>query len=86
MLNAIATVKWQQGFLGGYELDVTFMAVAVAVTATGPGRISLDHAIGWDDEITGTAWASLALATAIIVSLITTTLGRGSADLDEIPG
>ena len=31
-------------------------------------------------------WASLVLASAIVVSLITTTLGRGSADLDEIPG
>jgi len=30
-------------------------------------------------------WGAI-LAAAIVVSLITTTLGRGSADLDEIPG
>ena len=37
------------------------MTVALAVTATGPGRISLDRAIGWDDELTGIAWASAVL-------------------------
>jgi len=86
MLNAIATVQWQRGFLGGWELDSTFMAVALAVTMTGPGRISLDHAIGWADDITGPAWASLVFAAAIVASLVTTTLGRARADLDEIPG
>ncbi len=87
MLNSIATVKWRQGFFApGYELDLTFLAVAVAVTATGPGRLSLDRAFGWDRDITGIEWASLVLAAAIVVSLITTTLGRARADLDEIPG
>jgi putative oxidoreductase len=86
MLNAIATVQWQRGFLGGWELDATFMAVAIAVTITGPGRLSLDHAIGWADNITGPAWGSLAFAAAIVASLLTTTLGRARADLDEIPG
>ena len=86
MLNAIATVQWQKGFLGGWELDATFMAVALAVTMTGPGRLSLDHAIGWADDITGVEWASLAFAAAIVAALLTTTLGRARADLDEIPG
>ncbi len=86
MLNAIATVQWQRGFLGGWELDSTFMAVAVAVTITGPGRLSLDRAIGWDDNITGPAWGSLAFAAAIVAALLTTTIGRARADLDEIPG
>ncbi len=86
MLNAIATVQWKKGFLGGWELDSTFMAVALAVTITGPGRLSLDHAIGWADDITGTEWASLVFALALVISLITTTIGRARADLDEIPG
>ena len=60
--------------------------MAVALAATGPGEISLDDAIGWADNITGIAWASLVLGSALVVSVITTTLGRGSADLDEIPG
>jgi putative oxidoreductase len=86
MLNAIATVVWPKGFFGGYEFELTLLTVAIALAATGPGEISLDDAIGWADNITGIAWASLALGAAIVVSLITTTLGRGSADLDEIPG
>jgi putative oxidoreductase len=86
MLNAIATVVWPKGFFGGYEFEVTLATVAIALAATGPGEISLDDSIGWADNITGIAWASLVLGTAIVVSLITTTLGRGSADLDEIPG
>ena len=86
MLNAIATVVLPKGFFGGYEFELTLLTVAIALAATGPGEISLDDAIGWADNITGIAWASLVLGSAIVVSLITTTLGRGSADLDEIPG
>ena len=86
MLNAIATVVWPKGLLGGYEFELTLLTVAIALVATGPGEISLDDAIGWADNISGIAWASLVLAAAIVVSLITTTLGRGRADLDEIPG
>jgi putative oxidoreductase len=86
MLNAITTVVFPKGFLGGWEFEFTLLTVAIALAATGPGEISIDDAIGWADEITGIAWASLALAAAIVTSLITTTLGRARADLDEIPG
>jgi putative oxidoreductase len=86
MLNAIVTVVFPKGFLGGYEFETTLLTAAIALAATGPGRISLDNAIGWEDEITGIAWASLALGSAIVVSLVTTTIGRARADLDEIPG
>ena len=87
LLNAIATVKWKRGFFEpGFELDLAYLTVVVAVVATGPGRLSLDDAVGWAEDITGIEWASLVLAAAIVISLITTTLGRGQADLDEIPG
>jgi putative oxidoreductase len=86
MLNAIATVVFPKGFLGGYEFEVTLLTVAVALAATGPGEISIDDAIGWADNISGIAWGSLVLAAAIVISLVTTTLGRGGAELDEIPG
>ena len=86
MLNAIATVVFPKGFLGGYEFEVTLLTVAIALAATGPGEISIDDAIGWADNISGIAWGSLALAAAIIVSIVTTTLGRGGAELDDIPG
>jgi putative oxidoreductase len=86
MLNAIVTVVFPRGFLGGYEFELTLLTVVVALAATGPGRLSLDHAIGWADNISGIAWGSLVLATAIVISIVTTTLGRGGAELDEIPG
>ncbi len=86
MLNAIATVVFPKGFLGGYEFEFTLLTVAVALAATGPGEISIDDAFGWADNISGIAWGSLVLAAAIVASLITTTIGRARADLDEIPG
>ena len=86
MLNAIAVVVFPKGFLGGWEFEFTLLSVAIALTATGPGEISLDDAIGWADDITGLEGASLTLAAAIVATLITTTLGRARADLDEIPG
>jgi len=86
MLNAIATVVWPKGLLGGYEFELTLLTVVVALAATGPGEISIDDAIGWADNFSGVAWGSLVLAAAIVVSLVTTTLGRARADLDEIPG
>ena len=86
MLNAIATVVLPKGFIGGYEFELTLMAVALGVTATGPGRISIHRLIGWHSQLPGVAWASAALGSAIVVTLVTTTLGRGSADLDELPG
>lgn len=84
MLNAIVTVQWRKGFLGGYELDATFVAVALAVVATGPGRWSLDRAIGWDDSISGIDWSSVVLVGAIVAALVTTTLGRARPDTGEM--
>ena len=66
MLNAIATVVFPKGFLGGYEFELTLLTVVIALVATGPGEISLDDAFGWADDITGIAWASLVLAAAIV--------------------
>jgi putative oxidoreductase len=86
MLNAIATAVFPKGLFGGYEFEITLLTVAVALAATGPGEVSIDDAIGWADNISGIAWGSLVLAAAIVISLVTTTLGRGGAELDEIPG
>ncbi|MGI9111723.1 MAG: DoxX family membrane protein [Gaiellaceae bacterium] len=83
-LNAIVTVKWRDGFLSGYELEATYLTIAVALAATGPGRLSLDHALGWDDNITGTAWGSVVLVGAIVIAVVLTTLGRARADTGEM--
>ena len=84
MLNAITTVVWPKGWLGGYEFEATLLAVAIAVVATGPGEVSLDHALGWADNLSGADWAGAALALAIVVSVVTTTLGRARPDTGEM--
>lgn len=42
MVGAIATVKGQTGFFGGYEFDLTLLLAALGIAFTGPGR----HALG----------------------------------------
>jgi putative oxidoreductase len=80
MLNAIGTVHWKKGYFnsaGGYEYNLLIIATAVAVTATGPGRFSLDNAFGWAERISGPWWALGILVLAPMIALVTLTLGRG---------
>jgi putative oxidoreductase len=82
MLNAIIVVHWSKGFFngnGGLEFPLTLATIAVAVTATGPGRFSIDRAIGWDDNITGLWWAVGVAAVAIAVSILTVATTRRRA-------
>ena len=49
MVVAISVVHWSKGFWnanGGYEFNLSLIASTVAIAAIGPGRISLDRAIG----------------------------------------
>jgi putative oxidoreductase len=92
MLNAIGTVHWNKGYFnsaGGYEYNLLIIATVVAVTATGPGRFSLDHAFGWAGRISGPWWALGILVLAPVITLVTLTLGRGGrapqASEDEAP-
>jgi putative oxidoreductase len=81
MLNAIGTVHWKKGFFnsaGGYEYNLLILATAVAVTVTGPGRFSLDHALGWAGKISGPWWALGVVVLAPMIALATLTLGRGT--------
>ena len=41
MLMAIIEVKYQMGFLGGWELDLTLLLSSLAVVFGGPGKYSL---------------------------------------------
>jgi putative oxidoreductase len=84
MLNAISTVVWPKGYLGGFELEALLLTVAIAVVATGPGQLSLDRWIGWDDSLSGLDWAGAVLAAAIVISVVTTTLGRARPDTGEM--
>src|SRR5919198_5363669 len=79
MLNAIALVHFKNGFWagkGGYEFNLVLLTVAVAVAATGPGRFSLDRALGWDDNLSGLDWGAGVLVVGVAISLVTVLLGR----------
>ncbi len=79
MLTAIATVHWSKGFwnmAGGYEFPLVVLTVAVAIAATGPGRFSLDRAIGWDENISGVWWGVGVLVAAALITFLTLTVGR----------
>jgi putative oxidoreductase len=79
MLNAVALVHFKNGFWngkGGYEFNLVLLTVAVAVSATGPGRFSIDRALGWDDNVSGLWWGVGVLGAAAVLSLLTLHLGR----------
>ena len=78
MLNAIFAVTLKRAFMAGSELELTYLVVVVALAATGPGRFSLDRAIGWDDNISGLWWGIAAIAVAAAVSFVTLTALRTS--------
>jgi hypothetical protein len=42
----------------------------VALAATGPGRFSIDHALGWDDNLSGAIWGLGVLTLAIVAALV----------------
>jgi putative oxidoreductase len=86
MFNAIWTVHWTKGFWnsnGGFEFPLTLATVAVAVAAIGPGRFSIDRAIGWDGNISGVWWGVGVLAAALVISVLTVTVGRRRQALTE---
>jgi len=79
MLNAIWTVHWKNGFFngnGGLEFPLVMLTTAVATAAIGPGRYSIDRALHWDDNISGTWWGVGVLGAALLVSALTVTVGR----------
>src|SRR6266496_289542 len=53
MLNAIFSVTLKRAFMLGSELELASLFVASSLAAIGPGRFSLDRAIGWDDALSG---------------------------------
>jgi putative oxidoreductase len=76
MINAIGSVTLKRAFMLGSELEIAYLTIAVSLAATGPGRFSIDRAIGWDDNISGVWWGVAALVSAAIVSAVTLTLAR----------
>ena len=79
MLNAVALVHFKNGFWngnGGYEFNLVLLTVAVAVSATGPGRFSIDRALRWDDNLSGLWWGVGVIGGAAVLALLTLNLGR----------
>jgi putative oxidoreductase len=80
MLTAIVLVHWSKGFFngaGGYEFNLLLLTVALSVAGTGPGRFSLDHLIGWDDNTSGGWWMlGVAVASVLLTALTLTVLRR----------
>jgi putative oxidoreductase len=79
MVVAIGSVHWRNGFWNaakGYEFNLTLLTVAVAVAATGPGRYSIDRALGWDDNLSGPIWGLGVLTFAVVGGLFMLTVMR----------
>lgn len=80
MVNAIGAALLPRGYWvvdGGCEYAVLIWTVAIAVTATGPGRFSLDAAAGWEASLRGPWWALGAALASVVVSALTLTALRG---------
>jgi putative oxidoreductase len=79
MVVAIGSVHWRKGFWNtaqGYEFNLVLLTVAVAVSATGPGRYSVDHALGWSDNLSGPIWGVAVLTLAMVGALFVLTVLR----------
>jgi putative oxidoreductase len=73
MINAIGSTTLKRAFMAGSELELAYLVTVVALAAAGPGRFSLDRAIGWDDNISGLWWGVAAIAASAAVSFVTLT-------------
>src|ERR671912_3051980 len=45
MIGAILLVKLSKGFIGGFELDLLYLAIMISLILTGPGSISIEKNI-----------------------------------------
>jgi putative oxidoreductase len=84
MVTAVRKVHWSNGFFNsdrGWEFNAVLTAAAAAVTAEGPGPLSIDAALGrrrW-----GAGWAIAALALGVAGSVGAVLLGERSAPSPE---
>lgn len=88
LFTAIVSVHWSKGLWstnGGSELPLTLAMAAVATAFVGPGRFSVDSALG--SELAGAAWGLGALGLGVVSAAATLAtrrfLARQSTDLME---
>lgn len=91
MINLVFGMLWQAGWFGnqngsGYEFAVVMLGAAVAVSLLGPGRFSVDRALGW--RLSGVPWGLAGIALGLVVGLFVLLVlgpGFGGADLSPPP-
>ncbi len=86
MLTAINRVHFKNGpwvTSGGYEYNVVLIAAVIALTEVGPGRLSVDHALGI--ERSGPGWALAALLTGAGGAIGAHALAEASAAAQDAP-
>ena len=77
MTTAIRKVHLDKGLwntAGGYEFNLTLIAAAIALVDSGPGKPSVDEALGL--ELKGNGWALAALAAGVAGSAAAIELAR----------
>jgi len=86
MVNAIVAAHWGKGPWvtdQGWELPLTYGIVGVAVAFAGPGRASLDNAIGWD--LAGTAWGIATVVVGLVAAGLALAVRSPEAAEQEAP-
>jgi putative oxidoreductase len=77
MVVAVGSVHWRNGVWasdGGFEYNLVLWAAAIAVAAGGPGRFSLDAALGWVDNLSGVWWGVGVLVVSLVGGALVLTL------------
>lgn len=85
MITAIRKVHLSNGpwvTKGGYEYNLVLIAAILAIVDEGPGDLSLDHALGWDNR-RGITWTLGALGLGAATSSLVVWLGKKSHEPDS---
>jgi putative oxidoreductase len=85
MITAIKTVHWEKGIwttAGGYEYNLVLLAGVFSLTENGPGRWSLDAALGRTRWGTGWALAALAAGAAGSAAVLASARSDGAAEAE----
>lgn len=77
----VAGLQWDGGLFGndtsgGFEQTLMMLVGAVALAYVGPGRLSVDHALGL--KLSGARWGSIGVALGVVVgSIVLVAFGSG---------
>jgi putative oxidoreductase len=86
MVVAVGAVHWRNGLWaanGGYEFNLVLWTVAVAVAAGGPGRFSLDAALGWVDNLSGVWWGVGVLVASLVAGAVVLALREAQLPAED---